>query len=82
MDRSGRLRIAVVGLGFGSTFVPIYAHHPDVAYVGIVDPDPEVLDRVGRAFEIERRHTDLAEVLCSDDYDAVHLVTPIPLHAE
>ena len=82
MERPGRLRIALVGLGFGSTFVPIYAEHPDVEFVGIVDPDPEVLERVGNAFDIERRHSELAEVLGSDDYDAVHLVTPIPLHAQ
>jgi predicted dehydrogenase len=82
MGRTDRLRIAVVGLGFGSTFVPIYAAHPDVETVGIVDPDPEVLGRIGDRFDIERRHTDLAEILGSDDYDAVHLVTPIPLHAQ
>ena len=63
MERPGRLRIALVGLGFGSTFVPIYAEHPDVEFVGIVDPDPEVLERVGNAFDIERRHSELAEVL-------------------
>jgi predicted dehydrogenase len=31
---------------------------------------------------VERRTTDLEQVIDSDDYDAVHLVTPIPLHAE
>ena len=48
MNYPKRLRVAVVGLGFGSAFVPIYVNHPDVEYVGIVDPDKEVLDRVGR----------------------------------
>ena len=82
MNHSKRIRVAVVGLGFGSAFVPIYLNHPDVEYVGIVDPDRKVLDRVGGRFDIDRRHTDLDEVVRSDDYDAVHLVTPIPLHAE
>ena len=77
----GRVRIAVVGMGFGSAFVPIYLHHPDVAHVGIVDPNAEVLNRVGDRFDITRRHHRLEEVLDSTDYDAVHLVTPIPLHA-
>jgi predicted dehydrogenase len=36
---------------------------------------------VATDFEIARRHADLAEVLAAADYDAVHLVTPIPLHA-
>jgi predicted dehydrogenase len=82
MNYSKRLRVAVVGLGFGSAFVPIYVNHPDVEYVGIVDPDKEVLDRVGSRFDIDRRHTALDEIVRSDNYDAVHLVTPIPLHAE
>lgn len=75
------LRVAVAGMHFGGAFVPIYVHHPDVEYVGIVDPDREVLDRVGVRFDIARRHADLEEVIRCDDYDAVHLVTPIPLHA-
>ena len=74
--------MAVVGLGFGAAFVPIYLHHPDVAHVGIVDPDAPALDGVGGRYDVARRHTDLQEVLESDDYDAIHLVTPIPLHAE
>jgi predicted dehydrogenase len=80
MSRSG-IRIAVAGLRFGASFVPIYAHHPDVAHVGIIDPDRNALDLVGDKFDIARRHTDLQEVLDSDEYDAVHLTTPIPLHA-
>jgi len=76
-----RIRVAVAGLGFGAAFVPIYLRHPDVAHVGIVDPDRNLLDRVGDKFDIGRRHTDLQEVARSDEYDAVHLVTPIPLHA-
>ena len=82
MTHSERPSIAIVGLRFGGAFVPIYVNHPDVERVGIVDPDGEVLDRVGDRFDIDRRHASLDEILLSDDYDAVHLVTPIPLHAE
>ena len=82
MGSPGRLRVALAGLRFGGAFVPIYLHHPDVEYVGIVDPDRAVLEDLGGKFGIERRHADLGEVIRSGDYDAVHLVTPIPLHAE
>jgi predicted dehydrogenase len=78
----GKVRVALAGLRFGSTFVPIYAHHPDVAYVGIVDPDRQQLDLIGDQYDVVHRHTNLEEVIGSDEYDAVHLVTPIPLHAE
>ncbi len=82
MAKKNKLRVALVGLGFGGAFVPIYRHHPDVEYVGLVDPDRAALDDACGRFDIERRHTALREVLNSPDYDAVHLVTPIPLHAE
>ena len=80
---AGKIRIAVVGLGnFGQTWVAAYAALPDVAHVGICEPDETLLNTVGNKLEIERRHGDLASVLASDEYDAVHLVTPIPLHVE
>ena len=80
-DRSN-IRVALVGLGFGSEFIPIYLHHPDVESLTICDNDVDVLDRIGDKFLIERRVADLQQIIDSDNYDAVHLVTPIPLHAE
>lgn len=76
-----KVRIAIAGLRFGASFIPIYLHHPDVEYVGIVDPDSETLKTQGDKYDVARRHTCLDEVIDSDEYDAVHLVTPIPLHA-
>src|SRR5579885_1268661 len=58
-----RLRIAVVGLGFGAEFVPIYLAHPDVAEVGICDPNPAAIAEIGDRFSIDRRFRDLREVL-------------------
>ena len=75
------MRVALAGLRFGAEFVPIYLHHPAVTQVTIVDSDPAVLKTIGDRFQIERRATDLADVLRSREIDAVHLVTPIPYHA-
>ncbi len=74
-----RLKVAVVGLGFGAEFVPIYRDHPNVASVTLCDPRPETLKHVGDRFGIAERFVDFDAVLDSD-VDAVHLVTPIPLH--
>ena len=76
------LRIAVVGLGFGAEFVPIYLDHPDVATVTICDKDETRLSAVGERFNIARRMTDVAEVIASPDIDAVHLISGIPDHAQ
>ncbi len=76
------MTIAVVGLGFGSAFVPIYQSHPAVAEVVLCDPDRDRLDSVGDEHEIGRRLTDFADVLADDSITAVQLVTPMPIHAE
>jgi predicted dehydrogenase len=76
-----KLTVAVVGLGFGAEFVPIYLDHPEVASVAICDKDSTRLQAVGDRFNIAHRFTDVAEVIDVDDIDAVHLVTGIPDHA-
>lgn len=75
------LHVALVGLRFGAEFLPIYLHHPDVTEVTICDTDASVLSEMGGKFGVERRASRLEEVLDTRDIDAVHLVTPIPLHA-
>ena len=77
----GKIRVAVVGLGFGAEFVPIYLDHPDVEAVSICDTNPARLRAVGDRFNITRRFADVRDVTCADDLDAVHLVTGIPEHA-
>ena len=76
-----KLRVAVVGLGFGAEFVPIYLDHPDVASVAVVDANPQRLQRVVSRFGIKQCFTDIGEVIDSQAFDAVHLVTGIPDHA-
>ena len=81
MTGSRGIRIAVVGLGFGAEFVPIYADHPDIYDVAVCDSDPERLQKTAERFGINRRFKDLDEIIDSDEIDAVHLVTGIPDHA-
>ena len=81
MHPSKKLRIALVGLGFGAEFVPIYLDHPDVASVAICDLNPQRLQEVGDRFNIQQRFRDAAEIIRSDEFDAVHLISGIPEHA-
>jgi predicted dehydrogenase len=76
------IRIAVVGLHFGASFVPIYQQHPDVAHVVLCDRDAALLNAIGDKFGIEDRFSNLDELLQADACDAVHLLTPVPLHVE
>ena len=77
-----KLKVAVVGLGFGGAFVPIWRDHPDVACVGITDLDDERTHKAAETFRISKIYSGLDEVLADSEVDAVHLVTCIPDHAE
>ncbi|HEY5224481.1 MAG TPA: Gfo/Idh/MocA family oxidoreductase [Microbacteriaceae bacterium] len=81
-DGSNGIRIAVVGLGFGAEFVPIYRNHPSVASVTIADPRASVRDAVAEAYSIESVYDSLDSVLGGPEIDAVHVVTGLPDHAE
>lgn len=76
------MHVAVVGLGFGECFVPIYQAHPDVDRVTIFDPDPQVLGRIQAHYAPFAARQSLAEVLEDASVDAVHLLTPLPFHVD
>ncbi|SDZ56215.1 Gfo/Idh/MocA family protein [Herbiconiux ginsengi] len=76
------LKVALVGLGFGAEFIPIYQAHPDAALAAICQRDRVRLNSVGDEFGIETRYADFEDLLVDRDIDAVHINTPIPLHAE
>jgi len=80
-DQEG-ISVAVVGLGFGAEFVPIYLDHPDVRSVAICDADAQRLAKTAGMFDVQQCFSDLNEVLTSQEIDAVHLVTGIPDHAQ
>ena len=75
-----KLSIVLCGLRFGGAFVPIYRDHPDVASLGIFDPDRDQQQQVAKHFGISRTYQSFEDVLNDDTVDAVHLVTPIPDH--
>ncbi len=76
------LNVALVGLGFGAEFIPLYLHHPEVASLTLCDSNEDKLAMQGDRYEVHRRCPHLEEILADESIDAVHLVTPIPLHVE
>ena len=77
-----KLNVALVGLGFGSCFLPIYCDHPDVGKVGICDTDAARCALFAAQYPSVQVYDSLEAILRDDSIDAVHLVTPIPLHAQ
>lgn len=74
-------RAAIIGLGFGAEFLPIYQNHPDAEMYAICQRDEKRLDAVGKAFGVDKRYTRYEDLLRDKDVDFVHINTPIPDHA-
>jgi len=73
--------VAIVGLGFGAEFIPIYQHHPDAGMYGICQRNAEKLNQVGDEFGINARYSKYEDVLADPQVDFVHINSPIPDHA-
>lgn len=76
-----KINVAIVGLGFGAEFIPIYQRHPNANMYAICQRNQQKLDEAGDKFRIEKRYADYEALLKDPDVDAVHINTPIPDHA-
>ncbi|HYF35234.1 MAG TPA: Gfo/Idh/MocA family oxidoreductase, partial [Prosthecobacter sp.] len=79
--QKNKLNIAVVGLGFGAEFIPLWQRHPETNCYAICQRDPKKLKAVGDGFGVDVRYTDFRELLKDPKVDAVHINSPIPDHA-
>ncbi len=80
MPSTKKVRVAIVGLGFGSEFIPIYQNHPNAELVAVCRRNRAELDACGDKFGIAKRFTSYEDLLNDPDIDAVHINSPIPDH--
>ena len=73
--------VAMIGLGFGAEFIPIYKGHPEGNVHAICRRNEKELHRVGDHFGIEKRYTRYEDVLSDPQVDFVHINSPIEDHA-
>ncbi len=76
-----KVRVAIIGLGFGAEFIPIYQNHPHAEMYAICQRSESKLHQMGDAFGIGARYTRFEDVLADPQVDAIHINTPIPDHA-
>src|SRR5438128_192265 len=76
-----KVNVAIIGLGFGAEFIPIYQRHPNANMYAICQRNKDKLNQVGDAFKIEKRYQKYDDVLADKNVDFVHINTPIPDHA-
>ena len=76
-----KVNVAIIGLGFGAEFIPIYERHPNAEMYAICQRTESKMNEIGDAFGIEKRYTKYEDVLADPNVDFVHINTPIPDHA-
>lgn len=75
------INCAIVGLGFGAEFLPIFQAHPNVKQVAICDLDASRRNTFGDAYGIGKRFTSFEELLADPEIDAVHINSGLFDHA-
>ena len=75
-----KINVAIVGLGFGAEFIPIYQRHPNANMAAICQRNEAKLNEIGEAFGIEKRYASFEDLLKDPEIDAVHINTPIQNH--
>ncbi len=78
---ANKVNVAIIGLGFGAEFIPIYQRHPNASMYAICQRHVEKLNQIGNAFGVEKRYERYEDVLKDPGVNFVHINTPIPDHA-
>jgi predicted dehydrogenase len=76
-----KLNVAIVGLGFGKEFIPIYQNHPNTNMYAICQRSKDKLAEVGDQYKVAKRYDSFEELIQDPKVDAVHINSPIHLHA-
>ena len=80
MSKDKKLNVAIVGLGFGAEFIPLWQKHPHADCYALCQRSEAKLKAVGDHFGVAKRFTDFAELLKDPAVDVVHINSPIPDH--
>ncbi len=78
---SKQVNVAIIGLGFGAEFIPIYQAHPNANMYGVCQRGIAKLKKVQDDFGIGVGYTTYDQVLSDPKVDFVHINSPIPDHA-
>ena len=81
MSQNNELSVAMIGLGFGAEFIPIYQALEGVRVGAICRRDEAKLHEAGDRFGIDARYTTLEQTLADPSIDFIHINSPIKDHA-
>src|SRR6476619_2637175 len=63
MPADKKIRVAIIGLGFGAEFIPIYQAHPNAEMYAVCRRNLAEMDKVGDRYGIKARYTDYNDLL-------------------
>ena len=72
MKKSPPVKVAIIGLGFGAEFIPIYQRHPQAEVAAVCRRNEAEMSRIADAFKIPKRYAKYEQVLADPDVDFVH----------
>ena len=75
-----KINVAIVGLGFGAEFIPLWQKHPHADCYAICQRNEEKLHAVGDYFGVNVRYQEFDALLKDKNVDVVHINSPIPDH--
>src|SRR6266478_5380846 len=61
MASEKKIRVGIVGLGFGAEFIPIYQAHPNAEMYAVCRRNEAELDKCGDRFGVKVRYTNFAD---------------------
>src|SRR5690625_5471802 len=82
MANNDKLRVGLVGLGFGAEFIPIYQAHPNAEVTALCQRNEASLNELGDKYSVPAsgRYTAYEDMLADPNVDAIHINTPIADH--
>jgi predicted dehydrogenase len=75
------VNVAMIGLGFGAEFIPIYNADERANVLAVCRRNEAEMNKAADQLGIEKRYTSYDDVLADPDIDFVHINSPIPDHA-
>ena len=75
-----RIKVGLVGMGFGANRASICRDHPDSELYGLCRRNAAELERSGKALGVPRLYTDFADMPSVHELDAVLIMSPVGAH--
>jgi predicted dehydrogenase len=75
-----KLKVGVVGLGFGANFLPIIKAHPRTELYAICQRSEDRLEMLGRQYQVPHRCREFEDMIAIEELDAVLIMSPVSEH--